>query len=148
MPLFISDDDVVELKVFHTEKDGILKFYMKEPMPAEVEENMFIFRRPNWGDQNAIMETTLRIDLTSGTPIMDPYKYIDAKLKVLLKSWSLKDNKGEPLKISSENIDKLDPNLIEYLNVKLNELLFLNVPRELSENVSARLSEQGEDQAE
>lgn len=148
MPLFISDDDVVELRVFHTEENGILKFYFNDPMPSGVEENIFVFRRPNWGDQNVIMGTTLRIDLTSGTPIMDPYRFIDAKLKVLLRSWSLKDNKGNPLEVSSENIDKLDPNLIEHLNIRLNATLSLNIPAELSESVSAKLSEQGENQAE
>lgn len=122
MPLFVTDNDTVDVKVVYTESGGDLEFY-EEKFPDGSKAETFTFRRPNWQDQRTIMEGALAIDAT-GMPVVDPYKFMDSKFKTLLCKWTLKDEDGD-IPVTSENIDRLHPSLIEYLSSKADRLLGL-----------------------
>jgi hypothetical protein len=69
--------------------------------------------KPSWKDQNYIISRSLKTTTTSdGRTIneLDGVKYRDLKLKMCLKKWSLTDEtSGEPVAVTSEVIDMLDP---------------------------------------
>lgn len=69
--------------------------------------------KPTWKDQNIIISRSLKTTTTAdGRTIneLDGVKYRDLKLKLCLKKWSLTDeNSGEPVAVTAEVIDLLDP---------------------------------------
>jgi hypothetical protein len=68
--------------------------------------------KPNWKDQNIIISRALKTTTTSdGKTIneLDGVKYRDLKLKMCLKKWSLVDEQGQAIEVTSDVIDMLDP---------------------------------------
>lgn len=120
MSLFVDENDLVAVEVRYTEKDNKLEFYDKEPCPEGAKLEKFEFKKPSWGDQREIMEIAFGVDPNSGTPMVDPYRFMDAKFKTLLKKWTLK------IELSWDNIDKLHPDLMEHLNSRIDPLLGLD----------------------
>lgn len=115
MPLLISESDTFKISVKYNYKpNGEIEF--KEDGK---ESAVFVFKRPNWIDIRTIMSTSVIVNANNGQAIIDPYKLMDTKIKILLKSWDLKGEKGE-IELTNENVDKLHPELIQYLFDKMN----------------------------
>jgi hypothetical protein len=122
MPLFIDDKDTFEVVVRYKEQGRKILFYEdSEELPSDVKTEKFTFKYPNWSEQQAMMAGALTID-QNGVAAADPYKYMDAKIKTMLRGWTLtKDN--EPLQVTYDNIEKLDGSLVSYLTSKIDLLL-------------------------
>lgn len=133
MSLLIEEDELIEVCVHYEKRDNAFVFYEEEHKGAMTEK--FYFKNPSWGDQTAIMEHAFGLDV-SGMTMMNPYLFIDGKIKVLLKKWSLK------MPVSDENIDKLQPALVNYLDDRLNKLIFLDT------SVAEELEKAGKDEQE
>jgi hypothetical protein len=132
MPLFVTEKDVFVITVRYTEKDGAITYFDPgQQAPEGTLEEHFTFRKPTWSDSRMMMSETMFIDPASGSPVMDPYRFMDKKIKILLKGWSLK-NGNEPLPLSPENIDKLDASLINHLNKRLDDNLTPKAPESAS----------------
>ncbi len=123
MPLFVTDKDVINVTVRYVDKAGSIQFFEKDEAGYEAAQvETFTFRKPNWADTRLMMADAMYLDPNSGSPIVDPYRFMDRKIKILLKDWSLKDGDAK-LPLNGDNIDKLDGSLINYLNKKLDEHL-------------------------
>lgn len=76
------------------------------------------WKRILWKDQNTILSKCIRPvqgqDGVSRTDF-DTIAYRDMKLKQCLKEWDLKDERGNPVKVSMEAIDSLTPDVANEL---------------------------------
>lgn len=123
MPLLISDNDLFEITVRYKE-DGMKILYYEdgETLPDDAKIEKFKFKYPNWVEQQTIMANALTVD-AAGTPFADPYRYMDNKIKTLLKGWTLKDGEGKDVELNIGNIERLNSSLVNYLNTKMDEIL-------------------------
>ncbi len=76
------------------------------------------WRRLRWKDHNAIFSRCMKnVPIADGkTSVeMDVISFRDMKLKTCLKWWSLKDDDGQEVPVSEENIDNLIPEVAHQL---------------------------------
>lgn len=85
---------------------------------TKIDENKIIhvletsWRRISWKDQNDIFSRCLKQIADTqgkGRTELDAVLYRDLKLKTCLKRWNLKDERGEEIKVTNENIDRMVP---------------------------------------
>jgi len=123
--LFIKPGDEIKINfVVATDKGG--KIYidlskkdmieMLEDNLSAIEEHFVIFKKPNFKNTVEISQSIT----TNGTDIkfnllVDRYH----KMLKLLKSWTLKDDKGEILEPNKNNIDNLNPIIADFLSNRL-----------------------------
>jgi hypothetical protein len=121
--LLVDENDTVEVVVRYEQRASGLVFYGEgdNPEGVELHEEKFVFRRPNWDDWKAI--NTDIVSVSDGKSSINLHKFIDQRMKSLLKSWTLKKGDGTPLPASPESIGKLKPALVTYLNRRLEEKL-------------------------
>jgi hypothetical protein len=116
-----SDDIKISLR-FIPSDDGaqILDDDIVQTNEAEeVEEADFFFRVPKWGDTRKIMSAASAV--REDGMVLDPYKFIDARIKFLLKDWTLTDEKGKKVPVNEQTIERLPPHVVNYLHRKLDE---------------------------
>lgn len=119
--LIITENDILQIDVYFSDRENSTVFYdNKEKAPADAKSESFVFRKANWADAKVINSSAVTID-AAGKPTMDLYRYMDQKIKTLLKDWTLKGATNEKLPISVVNINKLNPDLIQHLFSKLEE---------------------------
>lgn len=118
MSLLIDENETFEIKVTYVKiKDGLRFYEESEEAPEYAQREWFRFKRPNWEETCEMMSYAMVP--YNGTVILNPYRFIDAKLKVLMTAWSIKDKNGMETACSPENVAKLNPALCEYLSAKL-----------------------------
>ena len=119
MSLLISENDTFEIKVAYSEvEDGRLEFEETEGAKHET----FTFKQPSWANTRGILSACVIVDAESGRAIIDPYKMMDLRFKVLIKDWSITEN-GQKVPATMENVDKLHPSLVQEVYNRLNALL-------------------------
>jgi hypothetical protein len=116
MPLLIKESDVVTIVVRYVERETGLEFF-EEPHEGAIEEK-FIFKKPNWKIISGVMIDSLMLS-PQGVLAMNPFIFMDKKIKALISDWTLKDSEGRKIPATPENIEKMSPELWEYLNGKL-----------------------------
>jgi len=95
-----------------------LEILTKEPEEGACEKEIFEFRKPTWGDVRTIMmQSTIGGNLNE----IDPMAFMEAKIRTLLTSWSLKDEKGKQL--AFDNLGRFPPQVVIHLNNELDRLL-------------------------
>jgi len=118
MSLLVSENETFEIKVKYVAvPDGIKCFEENEQAPLEAVCEWFRFKKPNWEETCEMMSYAMVP--YNGSVILNPYRFVDAKLKVLMTAWSIKDDKGNPVDCKPSNIAKLNPAVCEYLSKKL-----------------------------
>jgi len=118
MSLLISENETFDVKVKYVLiPGGITCFEENEEAPPEAMSEWFRFKRPNWEETCEMMSYAMVPH--NGNVVLNPYRLVDAKLKVLMTAWSIKDAKGNPLSCVNSNIAKLNPAICEYLHKKL-----------------------------
>lgn len=78
------------------------------------------WRRMLWKDHNIIFSKCIKViqnpDGTTSSQL-DSILYRDMKIKQCLKEWDLKDDRGQVVKVTNDNIDSLTPDIaMEMLN--------------------------------
>ena len=121
MSLLIQNDDLFTIDIYFKEENGSLEV-IEAPSPEDKFEK-FSFKRPNWQETRIVSSASVLVDANTGKAIIDPFKYMDLRLKLLLKDWTLKDQEGNKLPITYDNIDKLHPLLVQHLFGKVEEFL-------------------------
>lgn len=119
--LLVSQDDVFTIDVSYTYENGFLTIHEGEA-PTGALKDSFTFRRPNWEDIHIMNSSSVIVDAINGKAIMDPYKYMDIKVKRLLKRWTLKIGQ-ETAPVSQDNINRLHPVMMQHLFAKVEENL-------------------------
>jgi hypothetical protein len=124
MSLLISDKDTFDVKIRYVIKSGKAKILDEKDAPApEEKEASFTFkRRLGWKETQMVFSTSISVD-GAGNVRTDPYKLIDARLRTLLKDWTVTGDDGKKLPLTSSGIDALDPDLVQYLMDKVNTVL-------------------------
>jgi hypothetical protein len=122
MGLLIGDKDVFEVKAIFEEKgNNSLVFYGDgEKIPETAKRETFTFRKPRWSDMRRMMSESIMP--TGMGVVINPYVFMDIKLKQLLQDWTLQE-KGKKVKVDAEHIDMLHPALCDYLNAEVDKIL-------------------------
>lgn len=115
----ISNDEFFEVKVYYKTKQNKTYIFDDEKDQKEDLSNYnletFSFKRPRWGEMKDIFSKSVSLS-SEGEMKVDPWKYMDRKIKCLLKEWSLVEENGEKVPITEANIDRLDYELISHLS--------------------------------
>ncbi len=122
MSLFVEDDDLIQIDVNYYKQGKniiILDPFKEIPKGIEIQKETFSIKLPNWMDAVAIASASSIVDGQTGQVLVNPHKFNDTRLKLLLKDWTLKDKDGSKLKITNELIDKLSPVIVEYIGMEL-----------------------------
>lgn len=128
--LFIGEDEEIRVKFVtgvsesgkacaEADKDNLVKSYPTEVFPdASITEHEAVFRRPSFADSVAVSSNAyLSVD---GTGVeFAPLKLRYARLVRLLKSWTLKDDKGTPVEPTEINIRRLSPPIANMIGLLL-----------------------------
>ena len=120
MPMFIKDTDTFEVRIYKSVEGGKELYHevgANGVPPVGWEEMVFVFKRPAWGETKDIMSNSIRV--MDGKGEIDLYKLMDARLKVLLRAWPMKDEDGNPVPVTPEDINRLSPPLVDKLNAAL-----------------------------
>jgi len=80
----------------------------------EIEDHRFKFRTWNYGMKQDAMRKAVKfvpskVDPNELEPVIDPWALNDQLLLKTLVSWDLKDESGQPLPITLENIHAIEP---------------------------------------
>lgn len=115
--LIDPDKNTFEVVLRFAVKANEIEFFDGPTFPEGHQQEKFVFRRPAWRDARAIMERAM----IKGTETVDPLGYMDAKVRQLLVSWSLKETDGEVMAIAK--LDLLPPAVIFKLSAAIDERL-------------------------
>jgi hypothetical protein len=118
MSLLVSKTETVDIDIYYVMKDGNLVF-LKDGTPDSTKET-FTFRKPSWADFKKMMSSSASIDGQGGMS-MDPYKFMDVRIKTLLCKWTLKEDDGKDIPLTPENIDCLPVPLMDHLAAVISE---------------------------
>ena len=125
MAALIRDNDTFEIKLYHvvgvSGKDSFVTTPGEDEKYASSEELAFTFKRPTWGDTRKIMGRS--VSFVDGKGEIDPYALMDSRIKVLLKSWTLKGEDGKPMEATPENVERLPSDLVEAIHEAMIDLL-------------------------
>jgi hypothetical protein len=130
--LFITEEDVLEVKICVAENDGVLycdidekgvKFLL-DGIEAEVEEYTTIFRKPSFGD---LLELT---DILLAPREESKFSYdanpLAVRLKMmgfLIKDWTFTNEDGSKIPATEESIKNLNPLIAAAIGIQLDSLL-------------------------
>jgi hypothetical protein len=79
-------------------------------LPSDPQYTVTIKRKASFGDQRAAQSAMLKVDGATGA-LSDPEwgAYIGSLMTRLIVNWNITDESDQPLPITLENIDKLEP---------------------------------------
>lgn len=127
--IFVNKDDEVKVNLsMGVSKDNPKIVYadielaeLKNVYPDldldSIQEHSFVFRLPTYGDNGEI--TSKAIELGEDGLRLNLAALRINRIVTLLKSWTLIDEQGKPVKISAENIKNLHPNIANMLGMGL-----------------------------
>lgn len=101
---------------------GTLKQTKVSEKVPEIDPNKVIriihteWKKLNWKDQNYIFSRALKTSTTAEGKTqaeLDSILYRDLKLKHCLKKWNVTDDNGQPVNVTSDNIDMLVPEVAQ-----------------------------------
>ena len=120
----IKDNETFEVSVYQVvDKKGKESFSLTNDGTAAAELKI-TFKRPAWGDIKEIMSKS--VVMIEGKAQIDPYRLMDTRLKVLIRSWNLTGEDGKPIPATPENTDRLSPPLADVINQALMQSGYLD----------------------
>lgn len=115
----ICGDDLEDIVQQLNNKNGEDAVEEKELIDVELS-----FAKPGFKINNILISTLMKLDPETGKVSSDVNKYQEARLKLLLKDWNLKDSSGTKLPVTAEIIDDLHPAIGTMIMKKMDE----NIP--------------------
>lgn len=122
MPVFINKESKFEIKVFYTDIGNKVVIHNEELPNCKVQK--FWFRNANWEDACDIMSSSFVP--YEGVLILNPYVFMDVKLRRLMAGWDIKDEQGNDVPFHIDSISSINPAVAEYLSKKIDEVIFPN----------------------
>ena len=122
--LFIDDNEEIVVKFvlaqdkstneFYVDvkKEGLEKTYADKIDVNLVEEHEVVFKRPGFKDKTDILSKSTSILGSNADGMKISIDVAIARFKAmvsLIKRWTFKDNDGNDVPVSEENVSKLDP---------------------------------------
>lgn len=105
----------------------------KDEQVIEVEGESFILKPLTLGEGNSIMRECSNFDVVSGNFSMDSQKLGEMRLVKMIASWSLKDEVGNVIPITLENIRRLKEDVAGKLLATTRRMT--GVPRDLEKGL-------------
>jgi len=126
MSLLVKDERIDVKVCYKKNAKNKLEFADPDKDLGEEESNYtreaFTFIRPGWGQLKTIFSESITVS-PDGEWKVDPWKYMDAKVRHLLVDWTLKeedDNKVlRKVPVTRANINRLEFELVSYLNKEI-----------------------------
>lgn len=118
--------DVRKVHIFDDEEAKKLLESSVEEDKKRVEVLNTQWHSLSWGDSNMITKDCVYFDHNQGMQDIDYFKYRDLRIKKCLKSWDLKDDKGNPVPCVPEVIEKLPVEVVFALVNKYDEIVNLD----------------------
>lgn len=118
MSLLIKEEDVFDVTVHFklNEKGQVEVVDTKEP---GCESEVFTFKYPAWKDvRTIILESQIVVE---GVAVLDPIAFIEAKVKTLLRKWSLKDSEDKAIPITK--LDMIPARVMFHVGVKMDDYI-------------------------
>lgn len=112
--LLVSDNAKIEIIVSYKETEKGIVF---EDAPESLKET-FVFKKKNWENHKSIMSSSVIMN-ASGEASVDLFKLMDMSIKTLLVDWTLKDDKGDKIPVTIENINRLPSSLVQHIFEKV-----------------------------
>ena len=129
--LFVSKEETVTVDVYSFINEEKGEMYISENKDVllkkssateeQIVKNSVVFRVPTYGDNKAIYEDSVRIE--NGEVHMDPFKLRHNKFVLLVKDWDFKDETGEPLSVSVDNVNNMSPALADLILDELEKII-------------------------
>ena len=124
--LLVQPDDEIEIKFIVAEDNNgkVFADHNKEALieilkhaDYKMEEHKAVFKRPSFKDLLNLNQSIYGTGdgKISFNPMEDRYH----KMTKLLKSWSLKNEKGEAIPATKDNLDKLSPVVVDIIAIQL-----------------------------
>lgn len=117
MKLFVDKNEEIIVQLFSTvEKDGTIVYWTannSEDKPSDVKDSdvssfKIVFKVPNYSDTVFFQDSGMQF-ASDGSIKISSSAISFARFARLLKSWDFKDDNGNPVEPSVENIGLLDP---------------------------------------
>jgi len=107
MSIFVDEQDAVKITVrYVVEPKGVKVLDDGQEPPDGCESVTAEFRRPNFGLAQQLMRASTTID-ANGQPSLNIADLNHNMLYLLLKSWDVKDSKGEPVEPTPGAINRM-----------------------------------------
>jgi hypothetical protein len=130
--LFVKKDEIISVKIYvGTNKDATKIFadlssekLTKNNPDVEkttIEEHTVNFRKPNYGNLVEMMKNSVKTD--GITVEINPVVLRHSRLIILTKDWTFKDEDGNPIKVTTQNIENLSPIIADVIASGLEEEL-------------------------
>ena len=124
MSILINDSDRFDITVRYGENNGNIEIFPEEgEIPQDAHSETFTFKRPNWAESRTMLSSCVIMNAANGEGVMDPYRFMDTRIKTLLKDWTLKDKDGNKIEVNPANIDMLPPTIVDCLFNRLTKKL-------------------------
>jgi len=142
--LFITEEDVLEVKICVAENDGTLycdidekgvKFLL-DGIEADIQEYTTIFRKPSFGDLLELTDILLSPRDMGDGQLNYEANPIAVRLKMmgfLIKDWSFTKEDGSKIPATEENIKNLNPLIAAAIGIQLDSLLNAQEEKDKSE---------------
>lgn len=128
--LFITEDDIFEVKIYVAEDEEGLIYcditeegvnILLEDKDLSIEEYKVVFRKPSFGDLKTLTDilTAPRETEMGITYDMNPIATRIQTISFFIKDWNLVDSKGEKVPTTEENIMKLNPIIAAAIGIQL-----------------------------
>lgn len=118
MLLINSSETFTITLLYRKNKEGELEILDKEPEEGTFEKDTFEFKKPAWGEVRTIIN---RSTVGGNLNDVDPMAFMDAKIRTLLRSWSLKNDKGRSL--GFDQLENFPPSVVIHLNNEIDKVL-------------------------
>lgn len=97
----------------------------KEPVINKVNIVRTLWKTLTWADQNQITENASFYNEQEGMQDLNIWKYRDLRLKTCLVKWDLKDDEGNEIPLTPENVNSLPSDVVIYLLNRYDEIISL-----------------------
>lgn len=130
--LFIKRDEIIEVKIYTSKiKDGsqMVVANKREILekndqvnPETIIEDIVKFRKPSYGDDVSILSRNVNMD-GAGDVKFNPASVRYSRFITLLKDWTFKDESGNKVEPTAENVNAMHPELANFIIDGLEEKL-------------------------
>lgn len=133
--LFITEDDVFEVKIFVAEDDEGMIYCDLNKEGVElliqgkeygINEYSITFKKPSFGDMIELTKILLSARMFNSDVTDYDVNPIESKLKTmscLIKDWNFTDGNGGNIPATEENIRKLNPTIATAISLQLEDYL-------------------------
>ena len=142
--LLDTNEQTVGIVLYYTERQsvtGYVKFIVLDEKKAKdmladpqkkdrVHCLNTVWKVMSWKDDNEIVKQSTYFNVNSSMNDLDPFKYRDLRIKQCIRSWDMKDDKGNAIQFRPELIDKMPSDIVHALIAKYDSAMTIDEEEE------------------